>query len=356
MTPLIAVFAAGVLVSGVAFVALSVMRRATFATQALVLQALTAVLLLASLGAFLPRVSAAPIVSLGPVVSRAPSATAPIAFALAGLTAIWIAGTVLTLVRTAVGMVRLAGIRRRARPGCHDAVLVSAEVDLPFVHGWRSPAIIVPTSSESWSVGMWQAVLAHERAHITRGDVAMRLLRQLTLSLHWLNPAVQWLIARTDHACEGACDDIVLLDGTGARGYVDTLLSFTHVRWAFAPAVSTIVGRGWLEARVADIVDRGRSRRRATRGDRTTPRLLGLAGGVALSLIMPHPVLRLPPVAQVPAAQPQARLDDTTAAIVGLTSLLTDPNPVVRQTARDALLAWEHAGARVFQRRKERLK
>jgi hypothetical protein len=163
---------------------------------------------------------------------------------------------------------------------------------------------------------------------------------------------VHWLIKRTDYACEGACDDVVLLGGTRATGYVDTLLSFAHVPWSLGAAVSTIVGQSGLEARVASLVDRGRARRRATRGDRTTPRLLGLAGGVAAALIMPHPVLRLQPVAQLPAAQAQARLDDTTAAIVGLTSLLTDPSPIVRQTAREALLAWEHAGAKVFKRRK----
>jgi len=116
------------------------------------------------------------------------------------------------------------------------------------------------------------------------------------------------------------------------------------------------VGLGGLEARVAGIVERGRTRRPARRGDRTAPRMLGLAGGVALALIMPHPVLTLQAVAQVPAARAQARLDDTTAAIVGLTSLLSDPSPIVRQTAREALLAWEHAGASVFHRRKERTK
>ena len=386
VAPLTVLVAAGFGASVFAAVGTRFLARATFAAHAALLQSCVVVLLIVSLAALVPRVNASP--DVGAPLARPESASAQ---ALVGgssplapsphlpvlqppvarvVVVVWLLGALVRLTRLAGGAWQLSAIRSRARRSAHHPVLVSVEVDVPFVHGVRSPTIVVPAASESWTADTWRAVLAHESAHIARGDVPMVWLREIVLALHWFNPAVRWLIRRTDEACEGACDDVVVLHGSARTQYAGTLVSFADAAWSYV-SVPSMAARTGLEHRVSAILDRGRARRGAHRRDRLLPLVLGVVGGCALAFVVPRPAIALArdvdaagdqrpqpiqaarhrtrdiiigsgsPSAPALRKPSRARItNDTTEALLGLGQLLDDANPIVRQTASDALLAW----------------
>ena len=414
--------AAGCVVGVVAYVIHRATSRSSFATRATALHACTVLLLVFSVVQLLSRgvtirsqrgdvPSPEPAWTRGPriatprVVERALAATtnhdgARVASAIVVL--IWISGATFMMMRLLRGAAQLAGVRLRAREH-HDAtarvaeccfpkrrspvpvVLVSDEIDIPYVCGWWKPAIVVPAASEAWTTRDWQMVLHHESSHVARGDVLVQWMRQVTLALHWFNPAVRWLMRITDEACEGACDDAVLLRGTDAARYASALLSFADGRWSYSAAPTpTIAGRSGLERRVLAMVDVRRRRRRPARADRLMPCIAGLAGGLVLAVIWPRPALAVVDAAARQASQfhspdgsaqlspaaaaraPQSPLlgvivsssrtsalleeargqlsvqtsSDTTDALLGLGDALGDVNPIVRDAAAHALVAW----------------
>ena len=379
--------AVGTIASAFAAVGISVLPRATFAARAALLQSSVLVLLIVSVTALVPRVTvrsgaveprgsgtsanmAERLTSISPITAspRIPVFQPPLARLLV---AAWLLGALVHLTRLAGGAWQLAAVRSRARRCAHQpGVLVSDEVDVPFVHGWYLPTIIVPAASESWTADTWRSVLIHESAHIERGDVAMLWVRAIALALHWFNPAVQWLVRRTDEACEGACDDVVVLQGGVRAQYANTLVSFADAAWPYA-SVPSMAARTGLEHRVAAIMDHRRTRRRANRRDRMLPVLVGVLAGPALAFVVPRPAIASPRNVESARYQPpqptqstrrgaadtilgsrarsasalrerpRARVtNDTTEALLGLGQLLEDGNPIVRQTASDALRAW----------------
>ena len=94
-----------------------------------------------------------------------------------------------------------------------------------IVGAWHSK-IVVPTDFEArYSPEEREWVLAHERAHQARHDVAVNTIASFALCLFWFNPlmyrALAWL--RLDQ--ELACDALVLSQRDGARRrYADVLL------------------------------------------------------------------------------------------------------------------------------------
>jgi beta-lactamase regulating signal transducer with metallopeptidase domain len=76
----------------------------------------------------------------------------------------------------------------------------------PATIGWRRPMIILPEDWRDWSTAQRQAILAHEVAHIARGDFAIWLAAQIAVVLHFYNPLVHWLSSRLRLEQEMAAD------------------------------------------------------------------------------------------------------------------------------------------------------
>jgi beta-lactamase regulating signal transducer with metallopeptidase domain len=195
------------------------------------------------------------------------------------LPAVWLFGTAVTLGYLAIGIVRLRGLRRQAKPFpgngtvlaelCRQfsirrgvLVLQSENQVMPVTWGWRRPIILLPAGADQWSPERQRIVLQHELAHVKRWDCLSYFITRIVCSFYWFNPLV-WLAAR--RICverERACDDLVLLGGYKASDYASHLVEIAR-SFRRVPKVAAIAMArpSQLEGRVRAIVDASRARR-----------------------------------------------------------------------------------------------
>jgi hypothetical protein len=96
----------------------------------------------------------------------------------------------------------------RAAVGCRGAVRLreSSRVGSAATAGWRRPVVLLSPGWRTWTPAECRAALAHELAHVARGDFATRLLARVAVALHWYHPLVRWLAARLELRQEMAAD------------------------------------------------------------------------------------------------------------------------------------------------------
>ena len=126
-----------------------------------------------------------------------------------------------------------------------DGTYRSASAIEPMVVGALRPRVIVPADFESrYTKDERALVLAHERAHVQRGDALANALATGWLCLSWFNPLMHWAIARFRFDQELACDALVLVStGTARRRYADALLK-TQLA-ADSPGAAVPAGCHW---------------------------------------------------------------------------------------------------------------
>ncbi|CAA9535650.1 MAG: hypothetical protein AVDCRST_MAG91-3381 [uncultured Sphingomonadaceae bacterium] len=179
-----------------------------------------------------------------------------------------------------------AGVTGRLR------LLASPDVPGPLSWGLRRPVILIDRDSLS-RVDDADAILAHEIAHVTRGDWPALMLSRVAVILFWFNPLV-WLLERAliQEAEEAA--DLEAVGRLEPVRYAESLVTcFRHAGRMPAPANSIAPGRG-LSRRVAAILDGGR--RNMPPGSMRA----GVAMAVCVALAVPVAALKLIP----PAAEP----------------------------------------------------
>lgn len=104
-----------------------------------------------------------------------------------------------------------AVIAARARLQRKARLLVAQDATGPLVAGLFNPVIIVPVNFESeFTAAERSCALAHEMAHVSRGDLAVNVISSILVSLQWFNPAAHlaWRAFRVDQ--EASCDATVL--------------------------------------------------------------------------------------------------------------------------------------------------
>lgn len=137
----------------------------------------------------------------------------------------WLAGALVTgawlALRQRRFMAGLGPLRRRP-----DGLAQSlATRGLPAVIGLR-PRIVLPGDfDQRYSALERELVLAHERVHLRRGDVAATLLFGLVRTLLWFNPLVHLAAGRFRQDQELSCDAAVLRQHPRhRRSYGDAML------------------------------------------------------------------------------------------------------------------------------------
>jgi formylglycine-generating enzyme required for sulfatase activity/beta-lactamase regulating signal transducer with metallopeptidase domain len=114
----------------------------------------------------------------------------------------------------------------------------SHQLGAPATIGWRRPLVLLPPVWKGWSREERRVVLAHEVAHVARGDYPAWLLAQLSLALHFYHPIVHWLTRRLRLEQELAADVLGARLVGGRELYLVTLtrmvLDQTAVNVSFA--------------------------------------------------------------------------------------------------------------------------
>jgi beta-lactamase regulating signal transducer with metallopeptidase domain len=147
------------------------------------------------------------------------------AWTLSAVLAIWAFGAaamLVTLVRRQRAFTRSFGELTPVGEGVYRSDTISA----PMLMGFLNPRIIVPRDFDArYSADERELVLAHERAHARRGDVAVNALAALALCAAWFNPLAYLALASLRMDQELACDAAVLARRADARRrYADALL------------------------------------------------------------------------------------------------------------------------------------
>lgn len=165
------------------------------------------------------------------------------------LVVLWFVGALVLLLRLLLHIGRVGRITRRATVGDGGELVrlsgpliasfgiskpvrfvMSDEVTMPFAWGVFSPVIIFPSLAKDWPLERKRSVLAHELAHIARGDYVIHIIVEIVRSFYWPNPIV-WLAAQQKSAeRERACDDFALREGTPGVEYARHLLDVARLQ------------------------------------------------------------------------------------------------------------------------------
>ena len=139
---------------------------------------------------------------------------------------IWLAGIVIALLRLSFAALTAHNWARNAQPLAlpSDNLLSksirirrSTDISTPLVLGFFKPVVLVP---ENFDLCLnnpgTRAVLEHEIAHLTRGDLWTNLAQHLVLALLWWCAPLYWINTQIGIEREKLCDDMAAQKiGTG---------------------------------------------------------------------------------------------------------------------------------------------
>lgn len=165
---------------------------------------------------------------------------------------LWCAGMTGMLLHEAVSYLRL---RRRLKTAVHLSgnLYQSEYADVPFITGLFSPRIYLPAGMDRQN---FDSVIAHERAHIRRGDHWLRPIAFVLLSVYWFHPLIWAAYLLLCRDMELACDASAVrnMDGSQRAAYSQALLSCTARRSPIA-ARPLAFGGGNTKKRIRSVLD-----------------------------------------------------------------------------------------------------
>jgi beta-lactamase regulating signal transducer with metallopeptidase domain len=257
-----------------------------------------------------PALSAAELASVASAPSAAPSVLDDPTPLIEWL---WAGGVAMVLLRLGAGLWTLgrwtrtgtemdcpawrsAHRRATSASGCRrDVRLLVSDAPSPLSWGSLNPVVLIDRDTAR-DPGEADAVLAHELAHVARGDWVVLILARIAVALFWFNP-LMWLLEREIvREAEEAADARALVHVEPAR-YAQTLLSCAQQQSALRLPASGMADAG-LGRRVRAILER---RMRAGAPD---PRRIRTA--VILAAVVAAPIAALKPVVAVVRSEPPA--------------------------------------------------
>jgi BlaR1 peptidase M56 len=256
-------------------------------------------------GALRPAVATAPPTEV--LLTDAQGLAPIVVRAVAVVAGFLVVAFVLDVVR--VLLVKRRAVRWGTAPVRRADLRESSTVFTPTAIGYVHPAVVVPAGFRSRvDAAEWEAVLAHECAHLARGDDWAKALQSLLLRAGWWLPGL-WVLARAlDLERELASDDRAAA-ASGARTYAACLLRLATDRSpGLAPAFGA--GRAQVAIRVEQLlrppVGGGTFGRGAAMALFTTTAVAVVASAL---IVVPHVPARLaPPRVRLSVRVPAPRL------------------------------------------------
>jgi beta-lactamase regulating signal transducer with metallopeptidase domain len=215
-------------------------------------------------------------------------------------------------------------------------VFAAAPTHGPAVVGALRPVIVLPNDFGSrFSADEQALILAHERAHVERGDPLVNALALVARAVHWFNPLVHVAVRALRIDQELACDATVVERHGGARTYAEAMLK------SHAAAFEVPVGCAWHTAAFHPMKERilmlkASPSRLGRRLGLSFIACAALAAGGAVWLMRPVEVLAAATEEEVPTAAETEAMHQVTA----------DARQAVieaRQAAREARAAMKEA-------------
>ena len=138
------------------------------------------------------------------------------------------------------------------------ALRETGAIATPATVGWRRPVVLLPLGWREWDATERRAILAHELAHVLRGDYLAGLLAQASLALHFYHPLAHILARRVRLDQELAADACGAHLAGGRRPYLTTLANLAlrqDPRPAAWPARPFLPHRGTFLRRIEMLRD-----------------------------------------------------------------------------------------------------
>ncbi|MDE7186911.1 MAG: M56 family metallopeptidase, partial [Lachnospiraceae bacterium] len=165
---------------------------------------------------------------LNPIVrenfAQAPGASAnPLQVWIWMASVIWAAGLTVMLGYALVSCLRIRGKVRESAP-LRDNIRICDAVQSPFILGVIRPRIYLPSGMDEKQMTY---VLAHERAHLRRGDHFWKPFAYMLLAVYWFHPLVWAAYLLFCRDVELACDEKAVkdMDLDGKKAYCRALLA-----------------------------------------------------------------------------------------------------------------------------------
>ena len=201
----------------------------------------------------------------------------------------WLGGAALLLIRTGHAQVLAARLAQRATPG-PDGARLSDETDVPIVCGLWRPVVVLPSGASFWPAERLESVLRHERMHIARRDTIAQAVAQVACALYWPQPLVWLAAADLRRACEQACDDGVLSQGTKPSAYAEHLMDIARALQQQPAGVAfeggiAMTRTNQLEERISALLNSKRDRRQAGASFAATVAALAVTVVIALAAV-----------------------------------------------------------------------
>jgi hypothetical protein len=202
------------------------------------------------------------------------------------------------------------GIRRSVR------VVQSTVVQVPTTLGWIRPVVLLPVGCLTrFSTGQWEAIIAHELAHIRRHDYLVNLVQSALEAFLFYHPAVWWISSQIRLERENCCDDLAVRASGDPLGYAKALTELEVWRGSVSALALSATG-GPLLTRIRRLLGEPP----ATRGASVAVMLLLvlLASSLGISVVLARSALN----------------DGETGSLSQATrpGLATTSQPVLRQT------------------------
>ena len=173
-----------------------------------------------------PVIDAAVNHSLGSSVPNPGDSVNPLQIVAALSSVVWIAGMGVMLLFSGISYVLL---KRKVRTAVRlrGNIRQSEFITTPFVLGIFRPMIYLPFSVEEADA---EYIIAHEKAHIRRGDHLIKPAAFLLLSVYWFHPLMWAAYILLCRDIELACDERVIgnMSADERKAYSEVLLGFTE--------------------------------------------------------------------------------------------------------------------------------
>jgi beta-lactamase regulating signal transducer with metallopeptidase domain len=192
------------------------------------------------------------------VSDAAPTAPALLWLARHGqllLSCLYLLGALLCLARLIMGLVLTRRLYRRAVPVQADWVRGRRIRTSAALKGPASLAhtILLPGDFTTWSATKREAVLAHETAHIARGDFFVQLAASVHCALFWFSPFAWWLQSKLAEIAESASDEAAVQRLSDPLMYAEILVDVAR-RAQTAPLIIAMAKGPLIQQRIERIL------------------------------------------------------------------------------------------------------